>query len=202
MLDGVETRGVLWDVGGVLVEFAEQPTGRRRWQARLGLADGELEDRLWSAIGSSGAADTEAIVQRLAGTCALGQLEARQLLFEAHEHWRPNATLMTFAMGLRSAGVPTAVVSNAWAAARWAFEAILDIRRLTDVVVISAAVGVEKPDPAIYRLATDALGVDPPGCMLVDDVRENLEGAATIGIAGVLHLHNDGTMRAVRQALQ
>jgi putative hydrolase of the HAD superfamily len=137
----------------------------------------------------------------LARSCALSQLEARQLLFEAHEHWRPNATLMTFAMSHRSAGVRTAVVSNAWATARWAFEAILDVRRLTDVVVISAAVGVEKPDPAIYRLATDALGVDPPGCVLVDDVRENLEGAATIGIAGVLHLRNHGTMRAVRQAL-
>jgi 2-iminobutanoate/2-iminopropanoate deaminase len=160
MLDGVETRGVLWDVGGVLVEFTEQPTGRRRWQARLGLDDGELEARLWSAMGSFGVAETEAIAQRLARSCALSQLEARQLLFEAHEHWRPNATLMTFATSLRSAGVPTAVVSNAWAAARWAFEAILDVRRLTDVVVISAAVGVEKPDPAIYRLATDALGVD------------------------------------------
>jgi putative hydrolase of the HAD superfamily len=202
MLDGVETRGVLWDVGGVLLEFAEQPTGRRRWQARLGLADGELEERLWSAIGSFGVAETEAIVHRLASTCALSPFEARQLLLEAHEHWRPNATLMTFAMSLRSAGVPTAVVSNALAAARWAFEAMLDVRRLTDVVVISAEVGVEKPDPDIYRLATDALGVDPTGCVLVDDLLENLDGAATIGIAGVLHLRNDGTMRAVRQALQ
>jgi FMN phosphatase YigB (HAD superfamily) len=84
----------------------------------------------------------------------------------------------------------------------WAFEAMLDVRRLTDVVVISAEVGVEKPDPDIYRLAPDALGVDPTGCVLVDDLLENLDGAATIGIAGVLHLRNDGTMRAVGQALQ
>ena len=38
-----------------------------------------------------------------------------------------------------------------------------------DILVVSAEEGVAKPDPRIYAIAADRLGVRPEGCVFVDD---------------------------------
>jgi putative hydrolase of the HAD superfamily len=53
--------------------------------------------------------------------------------------------------------------------------------------VISAEVGLHKPQPEIYLLAADRVGVAPERCVFVDDLRENCEGAETVGMTAVLH---------------
>jgi putative hydrolase of the HAD superfamily len=55
------------------------------------------------------------------------------------------------------------------------------------VVVISSEVGVRKPSRRIYAIACERLGVDPRQAVMVDDLQQNLDGAARLGIAGVLH---------------
>ncbi|MBN1161284.1 MAG: GNAT family N-acetyltransferase [Dehalococcoidales bacterium] len=56
-----------------------------------------------------------------------------------------------------------------------------------DVTVFSSAAGVQKPDPRIYRMATDALGVKPEDCLYVGDGDSNeLTGAAGVGMHPVL----------------
>ena len=47
---------------------------------------------------------------------------------------------------------------------------------LFDAVVISAEVGLHKPQPEIYLLAAERLGVEPAECVFVDDLRENCAG--------------------------
>ena len=190
---------ILWDMGGVHVELGD-PAGRRRWQRRLGVADGELEQELWTAIGSDGAAATDGIVARLAAAFELDRGDAERLLHDAHDHWRPNVAINDLAVRLHDDGVPTVVVANAGGAARWAFEAIVDIDRFADDLVLSAEVGVDKPDPAIYRLALARLGdADPAECLFVDDLPENIDGAAEVGIASVLHSSNSTTIDAVER---
>ncbi len=49
-------------------------------------------------------------------------------------------------------------------------------------VIESAKAGVRKPDPAIYRLMTDALGVAPEHCVFLDDLGMNLKPARAMGM--------------------
>jgi len=52
--------------------------------------------------------------------------------------------------------------------------------------VFSCSVGLKKPDPAIYLLATEWLGVKPDECLYIDDNLDPLEGAARLGMTAVL----------------
>jgi putative hydrolase of the HAD superfamily len=58
---------------------------------------------------------------------------------------------------------------------------------LFDVTVFSCKAGVKKPDPRIYRMATDQLGVDPKNCLYIGDGSSHeLTGAAQVGMHPVL----------------
>ena len=187
---------LLWDIGGVHVHLGD-PVGRRRWQQQLGLADGEIEQHLWTAIGGAGAAATDAIIGRLARSLDLDRLDASRLLHEANDHWRPNTELNDVAIRLHDEGVPAIVVANAGPAARWAMEVIVGIDRFADDLVLSAEVGVDKPDPAIYRIALARLGhPDPAECLFVDDRADNVAGAEALGLAAHLHTDNATTIDA------
>jgi putative hydrolase of the HAD superfamily len=85
---------------------------------------------------------------------------------------------------LQTAGVPIALVSNAFGRDCYAG---FDLDALADVVVISSEVGVRKPSRRIYAIACTRLGIDPLQAVMVDDLQQNLDGAARLGIAGVLH---------------
>lgn len=53
---------------------------------------------------------------------------------------------------------------------------------LFDDVVVSADVGLAKPDPAIFRLAAERLGVVPEACLMIDDQEQHVEGARAAGL--------------------
>jgi putative hydrolase of the HAD superfamily len=85
---------------------------------------------------------------------------------------------------LRDAGVPIALVSNAFGRDCYAG---FELNALADVVVISSEVGIRKPSRRIYAIACERLGVTPEQAIMIDDLQQNLDGAARLGIAGVLH---------------
>lgn len=51
-----------------------------------------------------------------------------------------------------------------------------------DAVVISCEVGLSKPDPRIYQLCLDRLGLAAPATLFVDDRADNVEAAARVGL--------------------
>jgi len=91
---------------------------------------------------------------------------------------------------VRQAGRKTALLSNSWG---------MDYPRegwdeLFDVTVISGEVGMRKPDPDIYELCAQRLGLPPQACVFVDDLSPNVRGAAAVGMVGVLHRTYDETV--------
>ena len=56
---------------------------------------------------------------------------------------------------------------------------------LFDDIILSYEVRVTKPDPRIYRLAADRLGVEPKQSVLVDDVKRYVEGAEAVGMQAI-----------------
>ena len=51
--------------------------------------------------------------------------------------------------------------------------------------MFSCSVGVAKPDPRIYRIAAERLGVEPGECLFVDDQPPFVEGARAAGMDAV-----------------
>jgi putative hydrolase of the HAD superfamily len=56
-----------------------------------------------------------------------------------------------------------------------------------DDYVLSYELGQMKPEPGIYRAALDKAGARPSECVFIDDMEENIEGAAALGIPAILY---------------
>jgi len=54
-----------------------------------------------------------------------------------------------------------------------------------DVIVESSQVGLRKPDPAIYALVCDKLGVEPAEAVFLDDLGVNLKPARAMGMTTI-----------------
>ena len=84
------------------------------------------------------------------------------------------------------------ILSNADLSLRGRLEGEMGIHRLFDDIVCSAEVGMAKPDPAVFRLASERLGIGPEHCVFVDDWDQNVEAARGIGMQAVLYRVDKG----------
>ncbi len=62
---------------------------------------------------------------------------------------------------------------------------VAEVMALFDHVIESAKIGLRKPDPRIYRMMTDALGVSPADCVYLDDLGVNLKPARELGMTTI-----------------
>lgn len=60
--------------------------------------------------------------------------------------------------------------------------------------MISGEVGLRKPDPRIYALAADRLGLPPAAIVFVDDLGPNVRAATEAGMVAVRHADPDSTL--------
>jgi putative hydrolase of the HAD superfamily len=110
-------------------------------------------------------------------------LAPREALYARWFHPRPGAIEILTA--LREWAVPTGLISMCapdtppmWRDS--VFEGLVDVE------IFSSEVGLRKPDPAIYRAATDLLGVAPSACLYCGDGSYGeLTGAAAVGMTAV-----------------
>jgi putative hydrolase of the HAD superfamily len=116
-------------------------------------------------------------------------------------HLEPNEPMIAFLRELRDRGYRLGMLTNnvrEWEE-RW--RAMLPVDELFEVVVDSAFVGLRKPDPAIYRLTWERLGVAPEACLFVDDVEVNCAAAVELGMAAVLFRSSEQAIAEMREAL-
>jgi putative hydrolase of the HAD superfamily len=69
-----------------------------------------------------------------------------------------------------------------------------EIMGLFDHVIESAKVGLRKPDPRIYAMMTEALGVDPARCVYLDDLGINLKPARDLGMRTIKVVDPDAAL--------
>ncbi|MGL4648121.1 MAG: HAD-IA family hydrolase, partial [Caldilineaceae bacterium] len=90
-------------------------------------------------------------------------------------------------------GVLVGVISNTNAIhVAWLDEHVPELRTF-DLVMMSNEIGLEKPDPAAYRLALELLDVRAEDAIFVDDLAENVLAAQALGLAGIIHRSWDET---------
>jgi len=109
---------------------------------------------------------------------AVRALEERELTNDIHLY----ADSLPAVQALREHGVRTALVSNCSHNTRAVVER-LGLEAAFDAVILSFEVGAQKPEPEIYRLALERLGItEPSRAVFVDDQADYCDGAAAIGM--------------------
>ena len=184
-------QAVFWDLGGVIIR-TEDRTRRAVWEARLGLPPRELDQIVFAgemgrkaAVGQAGAEDVWTWVAQRLG------LDREQRESLRQDFWRGedlDLELVKFIRRLRPT-YRTGMISNAWPEIREQIEHEWRIADAFDKLIISAEVGLAKPDPRIYQLALEGLGVQASQAIFVDDFIENLEAASALGMHAV-HFKN------------
>ncbi|MCR6481602.1 HAD-IA family hydrolase [Amycolatopsis sp. OK19-0408] len=99
--------------------------------------------------------------------------------------------LYDYLLTARERGVRTALLSNAPGASAEIKKTMFDY---FDALVFSGEVGVAKPDPEVYRIAADRLGLPATRCAFVDDSGANVRGAVEAGMVGVHHRSVEETL--------
>jgi len=180
-------RAVIFDLGGVIVR-TENPERRQQLAVDLGMTNEALSHLVFNSetakLATLGKLTTEdhwaAIRQAL-------NLDAELYRRVPSEFWGGDSVdlaLVNFLRSLRGR-YKTALLSNAWDDLRGIIVQKWKIADAFDELVISAEVGVAKPDPRIYLLAAERLGVLPTEAVFVDDFVENVQGALQVGMQAV-----------------
>ena len=110
----------------------------------------------------------------------------------------PDERMIGAVRAVHDSGIPTGLISNSWGGTT--YDTAL-IQELFDGVVISGEVGLHKPDPAIFRLGAERIGVPPEACLFIDDLRENCEGAEAVGMTAILHRGADSSLPELERLL-
>jgi epoxide hydrolase-like predicted phosphatase len=111
----------------------------------------------------------------------------------------PDEPMLEAVRRARKAGIKTGLISNSWGDGL-AYDPSL-LEELFDAVVISGDVGLHKPQPEIYQLGAERIGVAPEECVFVDDLRENCQGAEAVGMKAILHRGHEGTLPQLQELL-
>jgi len=160
----------------VVSRWVEPPAGKISPIHRLErgeIAVEEFEHLLAAALADEGSMVTaQGLVGQMFADLAIYEDSMTSLVTRAH-----------------AAGVRTALLSNSWGndydRSDW--------HQMFDTVVISGEVGMRKPEPAIFELAVDRIGLPAGECVFVDDVAGNIDAAAEAGLAGIVHRTFDET---------
>ncbi len=195
-----KVEAVLWDVGGV---FLPSPFTKIRAHAADEGMDG---DQLLDLVFGPYHEDTDHPWHQLErGQMTFDACNAALIALAAEEGIDVDPMRVLMAMGgdglrivrddvvaaavaAKASGRKAAIVTNnikefsdGW---RGLFE---DLDAMADVIVDSSAVGLRKPDPAIFHLALDELGgIAPDRAVFLDDAPGNIAAAADLGIHAIL----------------
>ena len=198
--------GLIVDYGGVLTSALQETMAA--WTESDGIDATEFERAMKEWLGSSFGAEAhsnpvhalergemevphfeEELAKRLR-THDGRPVEAAGLLTRMFAGFRSEPLMVDALRRARKGGIRTALLSNSWG---------LDYPRdgweeLFDAVVISGEVGMRKPEPGIFTLTAERLGLPADRCVMVDDLSPNIRGAVAVGMVGVHHVDPEQTV--------
>jgi epoxide hydrolase-like predicted phosphatase len=97
----------------------------------------------------------------------------------------PNERMIGYMRELRGRGYRMAICTNNVREWEQRWRAMLPVEEIFDLVVDSAFVGTRKPEPRIYELTLERLGIDAGSAVLIDDIELNCTGARQVGLRAV-----------------
>ena len=182
-------KALISDFGGVLVRTRSDSL-RRALEQRLGLLSGTIEARVFNSdvslkamCGDISEDELWRALERELDLPRCGMTwQAFQYEFFAEDFL--DEELVDLIRRVRP-GLKTGLISNAWSGLREVLHTRVPIADAFDVLVISAEEKITKPDPRIYHLALERLGVQPHEAIFLDDFIANIHAANALGMIGV-----------------
>ena len=180
---------VLFDLGGVLVEYDHQKTlaelaaiYKFTFEQVRQLTSGDISRQL-----GTGELGANAFYQLLVEESGAFSEYARY--FEAFTAGMArDQSALAYALSLtHRADVQVGIISNTNEAhAEWLRANLHEFQHFYPVI-LSNEVGLVKPDPQIYWQALAPYQIEPHQAIFVDDLVENVRGAEAVGMAGIVH---------------
>jgi epoxide hydrolase-like predicted phosphatase len=184
-------KAVIWDVGGVLLR-TENYAPRQYLADRLGMMAEDLENLVFSNASGMRAQRGEILaeghwhnIRQRFGLDEKGLNDFRRDFFGGDVL---DLGLLDQIRDLRSQ-YKIGILTNAFSDSRHLLTETWAIADMFDDLVISAEVGVAKPDERIFLLALERLDVLPREAVFIDDFLQNVDGARAVNINAV-HFQN------------
>jgi putative hydrolase of the HAD superfamily len=192
---------LLLDFGGVIILPHVSPQ-RKRWLQHIGRENDEFETWMWRTPQALAAMRGEMTPEELwTWVGAQVGLTAEESLAMSADYWAGdelNQPAVDLARSARAHGLRVGMLSNAYSDLR-PYLAPFGVLDVFDDVVISALVGIVKPDPAIYELACSRLGVQPQRALFIDDNRANVDSARSSGLQAIRYAGEHTLAHAARR---
>jgi len=189
-------QAVIFDFGGVLVRMVNDEP-RLMLAEKLGVPLTRLDNLIFFSDSSLKASKGEIKVKQHwdAVGDALG-IPPEDMPDFLEQYWSAddvNWELLDFIKNLRPS-YKVGLLSNAWDDLRQTMHERWNMDVLFDDLVISAEAGYIKPDPRIYHLALERLGVAPADAIFIDDMLVNVLAARNEGMHAIQFLDNQQTL--------
>ena len=196
-------QAVIFDFGGVLVRMVDDRP-RLKLAEQLGVPLSRLDDLVYFSDSAKKASKGEINVGQhweAVGEVLGIQLEDMPGFLE--QYWSAddvNWKLLGFIKSLHPS-YKVGLLSNAWDDLRQTMHERWNMDVLFDDLVISAEVGMVKPDPRIFHFALERLGVQPKEAVFIDDTLVNVETARRQGLEAIQFLDTEQTLADLQGVL-
>jgi epoxide hydrolase-like predicted phosphatase len=195
---------VIFDMGGVIVR-TDDKLPRGRLAERLGLTWQEINAVVFDSPSAQHAIlGNLPVEQHWAWVCQRFHLpveDAPQLEKEFFAGDSVDYRLVDYIRSLRPRRA-TALLSNAWGGLHERLKDEWGVLDAFDQVIISAEVGMAKPDPRIFALTLERLKAAPSEVVFVDDFPENTQAAAAAGLHVVRFINTDQAIAEIEAQLR
>jgi putative hydrolase of the HAD superfamily len=198
-------KAVVLDVGSVLEHLEDDPwpeiwIGRRERRRHLpvGHVVATLAEHDPTGDIVTGKISEAQMRERYARALGLDHEQAHQMMAEMWDAYcgELDGQMRDFAAGFRPV-YATAILSNSPDGARREEQARFGFEELVDLIVYSHEVGLAKPDPAIFSLSAQRLGVEPHEIVLLDDDLGHVQAAQGCGWRAVRHRDSSRSIQEV-----
>lgn len=180
-------KAVIWDMGGVLLR-TEDYAPRHALARRMNITPEALEHEVFSNDSGMRAQRGEIPVEehwenirQHFSLDAGGLITFRDDFFAGDQLDRE---LVGFLNSLRKK-YKVGLLSNNFSDLRYLIQDVWDISGAFDDMIISAEVGLLKPDPEIFLLSAERLEVRPEEAVFLDDFLHNVAGARSVGMHAI-----------------
>lgn len=182
------TRNVVFDFGGVLVTWKPQDVVAGMFDDE-GLQRTVLESVFhhqdWHELDRGTFTEPE-IAGAFAARTGLGESVIHELLDRARDSLTLVPEMALLVLKLKRLGVPVYALSNMSESTFAHLESRYDIWSAFDGIVISARVGMIKPEPDIFEHLTAEFGLDRNQSIFIDDLAANVGSARALGFDTML----------------
>jgi epoxide hydrolase-like predicted phosphatase len=122
----------------------------------------------------------------------------KEIYFEALD---PNHQMIELMRELKGEGYRMAMLTNNVREWEPLWRPMLPVDEIFETVVDSGFVGVRKPEPRIYEMTLERIGLPGEACLFVDDLPHNCDGAREAGMTAVHFRDNEQAIAEIREAL-